>query len=154
MAQLTVLEVTPEDSTWQNEFGTFRTYRLRLEGQDKIAHLNQKADTAPPVAGSVLDLDLTPHKRFADALQAKKIQAQGGGFSGGGGRGRSPEDDARRQKSIAMQASHKVAIEALKLAAEFGEGDDKYRPPSAGDVVAQIKLIASGLFQQIEEVSS
>jgi hypothetical protein len=150
MAQLTVLEVTPEDSTWQNDYGTFRTYRLKLEGQTKIAHLNQKADTAPPAAGQVLDLDLTPHKRFADALQAKKVQAQGGG----GGRGRSPEDDARRQKSIAMQASHKVAIEALKLAAEFGEGDDKYRPPSAGDVVAQIKLIANGLFQQIEEVSS
>lgn len=143
-AVVTLVTITHvgEPKPWTGQHGPMVDYWLTLEGEDKQAILTQKPETAPPAVGPV-DLNLIQHPRFPDKFKATKPQ-QGGG-SGGGGRPRDPAE----QRSIAMQHAQKCAVEALKLAAAHGD----YRPPAAADVVEQVKLIASGLFHQIEEVA-
>lgn len=132
MTAFTVTAIEAEANTWQNDHGEFRTYRLKLEGQDKVAHLNQKAATPAPAVGAVLDLDLTPHPRFADAWKAKKVQAANGFGGGGGGRGRSPEESAR----IVQQHSQEMALRYAELQHACGKLPDNF-------TLEQILVIAS-----------
>jgi len=87
-------------------------YILRLEGVDKPVHLNQKPKTMAPVAGMSMALDLSPHKRFDDALQAKRSQL--GGF--GGGRAEDPE----KARAIQRMAAHKSAVGLIHAKAAAG----------------------------------
>lgn len=148
MPTFTVLEATRNGEPWSNDHGTFQTYRLKLEGQEKSAHLNQKVDTAPPQAGAVLDLELTPHPRFEDAMKAKKVFSAGGGGGGGGG-ARGPRDPGER-RSIQMQHAQKCAVDVIRIAADLGE----WRPKNDENALAAVQKIASKLFDQIEEAAA
>lgn len=106
-----------------------------------IAEWFTAAATPIPTTGSTLEGTVEPSEYGPKFKKA-------GGFSGGGGGGRPRTPEER--KSIQMQHAQKCAVDALRLAAEFGD----YKPPDAADVVGHVKTIASGLFQQIEEVAA
>lgn len=126
-------------------------YDFLVEGEELQINMGRKPGN-PLKVGDVLDGTLSPGDRGNGLKFTPAGQQFGGG--GGGGRGRSPEDEARTRHSIQMQHAQKCAVDALRLAAEFGVGEQRYIPPNAADVVTQVKLIAAGLFQQIEEVSA
>lgn len=140
-------KIRPWDST---KGGPMKSYRVEVRDEQGTLIPNvewaRKADSPPPAVGQKLEGTLDTSGQYGPKFKA----AQTGGGSGGGGR---PRDPAER-RSIQMQHAQKCAVEALRLAAQFGDGDAKYVPPSAADVVAQIKVIASGLYQQIEEVAA
>ena len=66
---------------------------------------------------------------------------------GGGPRGRDPKESKR----IAMQASHKVAVDILRLGAEVGAYE---KPENVAAIVNQVKMIANVLVAQVEEAGA
>lgn len=144
MPSYTVREIINQ-RPWSKDGGepTVIYYDFLVEGEERRINTGRKPGN-PLTVGTVLEGTLE-HDSRGNGLKFVRAQSGSGGF-GGGGRGKSPEE----RKSIQMQHAQKCAVDALRLAAEFGD----YRPPDAADVVGHVKAIASGLFQQIEEVSA
>lgn len=128
----------------QSQYGVFKTLTLVLVEQGQTdpvtAEWYTKQDTPLPAEGATLDGEITVDPQFGPKF--KKAQKPGGG---GGGGYRSDPPEVRR--SIAMQHAQKCAVTVLQIAAEHGD----YKPPSAGDVVGQVKTVAEALFQQVTD---
>jgi hypothetical protein len=142
MATYTVKGAGLKKDNIQSQYGVFKTLNLFLQEQGQTEQITAewytKQDTPIPAEGSTLEGEITVDPQFGPKF--KKAQ-QGGGFAGGGFRGKGPEE----RRSIAMQHAQKCAVTVLQIAAEHGE----YTPPSAGDVVGQVKTVAEALFQQV-----
>jgi hypothetical protein len=123
---------------WQGQHGEMYGYVLRLEGVDKPVHLNQKPETLAPTVGQTMALDLSPHKTFADALQAKRSQL--GGNRGGGGK--SPEE----RRSIQAQTATKEAVQVARIALDSGKTSEQ--------VEQVVEATARKLFALMEELAA
>jgi hypothetical protein len=115
---------------WDSRNGAMKDYTLALEGVPEQVRLTQKAETPAPAAGQEMDLtleDFPPEQidryaPLANMKKAKKVQQGGGGFGGGGGGPRT--DDPKTSRSIAMQASQKVALQMTMFAVEHNLDED------------------------------
>lgn len=149
MASYEIQAVAGQPRDWNSsQGGPMKEYRIDLKDDAGAVIQNvewsRKVSSPAPEVGQKLDGTISEGNFGPKFKQA----AAGGG--GGGGRFRDPVEDAKTRRSIQMQHAQKAAVEALRVAAEFGD----YKPPSASDVVGQIKTIAAGLFQQIEDVAA
>ena len=108
---------------------------VEADGSVKAAEWFTKATTPIPQQGEKLEGELQAGQY---GLSFKKAQ-QGGGWGGGGGGGRKDTPETRR--SIAMQSSQKVAVDAVRIAVEAG----LWKPESPVDVVGAV-LKASDRF--------
>jgi hypothetical protein len=145
MPTYTVIEVSPEVRDWQSaQGGPMKAYRMLLRdqtGQDiPQVEWSRKPNSSPPVVGEVLDGTL---EQTSFGPKFKKAQA----MNGGGPRGRDPRDSKR----IAVQASHKVAVDILRLAAEVGAWE---KPDNVAAIVGQVKTITNVLVAQVEEAGA
>ena len=145
MPAYTILAVDPNVRDWDSHAGgPMKAYRLRLrdpQGQEiPLVEWSRKANSQPPTVGETLEGTLESTSfgtKFKKAPNA----------NGFGARGRDPRDSKR----IAVQASHKVAVDILRLAAEVGTYE---KPESVGEIVNQVKTITNVLVAQVEEAFS
>lgn len=119
---------------WQGQHGPMVGYILKLDGEDKPVHINQKPETRAPVAGMTMALELSPHKTFPDALQAKRQQL-GGGASGARG------SDPAERKSIQGQVAVKAAVDIARIALDSGKSTDDVLQAVAGNAKKLAALI-------------
>jgi hypothetical protein len=129
------------------QYGPMKDYRLFLmapgETTPVIASWLRKASSPAPVRGQQIEgaLEDTEYgKKFREQRQMPI------GSSGGGGK--SYAADPKKQAAIAMEASQKVAIDALRLLAEFGDWK-----PEKEKLSLTLTSLARVLYDQIEEVS-
>jgi hypothetical protein len=109
---------------WATKDGNkFVDYTIALEGVPQQVGLNQKPESPAPKAGESIDLTLEPFPqeridkaaRLGNMLKGTRPKTFGGGGGGGGG---PRTDDPKTSRSIAMQASQKVALQMTMFAVE------------------------------------
>jgi hypothetical protein len=147
MTTFTIDDVDQNIRDVPTQYGPMKDYRLSLmasgETTPVIASWLRKASSPAPVRGQQIEgaLEDTEYgKKFREQRQMPI------GSSGGGGK--SYAADPKKQAAIAMEASQKVAIDALRLLAEFGDWK-----PEKEKLSLTLTSLARVLYDQIEEVS-
>lgn len=148
MPGYTVIEVDPNVREWESQAGgPMKAYRMKLrdaEGKEiPLVEWSRKPTSQPPTVGESLEGTL---ETTSFGTKFKKALAQNG-FGGGAPRGRDPKESKR----IAVQASHKVAVDILRLAAEVGTYE---KPENVAAIVSQVKTITASLVAQVEEAGA
>jgi len=144
MPTYTVTLVSDQVRDWNStKGGPMKGYRVDLQDASgqvvRNCEWSRKPESPAPQVGQSVEGDIDLEAQYGPKFKL----AQSAGFGGGGSRARPPEE----RRSIAMQHAQKCAVTILEVAAAHGE----YHPPSAGDVAAQVKLVAATLFKQVQE---
>lgn len=147
MPTYTVVAVSDNVRDWSStKGGPMKGYRVTLRNADgremENVEWSRKATTPAPEAGLKVEGTVDTSGPYG----AKFKQAQQGGGFGGGGRG--PRDPAER-RSIEMQASQKVAVDAARLAIETGV----LKVENLQDISFAVRTFAGDFFKQVEEVA-
>lgn len=137
MPKYVVSKVHDEVRDWTGKGGAMKSYRIDLADEagqtvGERIELPQKATTAVPSVGDLLEGDIEQREYEAGGEKRtdhkfKKASAYGGGGGGGGGRKYTPRPDdapevyASRQAMIARQHSQDVGMRILELAQSSGD---------------------------------
>lgn len=139
MPSYTVTEILSSRPWPSSEETKVIYYDVKVDGQDQTVNLGRKP-TNPLAVGAVLDGTLERGDR--GGLRFVRAQSQNGG-----GRGGKPVEERR---SIAMQASQKVAVDVVRIAVDAG----LWQPQTPEGVAAAVRKIAGELYGQVNEVSA
>ena len=115
-------------------------YDVKIEGQERPVQVGRNPGN-PLTAGAVLEGTIGPDDRGG-----QKFTLSNNGFKGGGRGGKSIEE----RRGIAMQASHKVAVDVVRIAVDAG----LWKPETPKGVAAAVQAIATDLYAQVNEVSA
>jgi hypothetical protein len=139
MPSYTITAVQPEPRAWNStKGGPMLSYRVTLRNEQGAEKPNvewaRKATSPAPAVGQTIE------GTVEDGQYGPKFKAaqQMGGGGGGGGR---PRDPAER-RSIAMQASQKVAVDAVRACLDSGlwKPEDPTRVIAAAIIAVADKL--------------
>lgn len=151
MPQYVITNVTgPRE--WTGQHGPMVDYNLTIEGRDKTAILTQQPKSPPPVLGP-MELDIVDHpsEKMRDRFDKAKKTAPPGGFVVGARNGGGREKDPVERRSIAMQASQKVAVDILRIAQDL---PDYKKPTSGGELAHQVQVVAALLWKQVMDAEN
>jgi hypothetical protein len=112
-----ILGVDPNVRDVQLTHGMFKSYRMELgtpQNERVAAEWLRKASSPAPQVGELIEGYLQPPKDQRFPPSFKQAQKQAGGFSG------PRPEDPKRAAAIQRMHSQKVALEAIRLAAEIG----------------------------------
>lgn len=137
--KFTVVEATVTKEHPDFKHGPMKTITLGLldeAGTPVKAEWFAKAATPVPAPASTLEGDVE------DGPYGKKFKkAQPANGYGGGGRQKDPGE----RRSIAMQASQKVAVDAVRIAVDCGA----WKPESVSQAADAINAVARKLYLQV-----
>lgn len=136
MPSLKVLKVK-ELGRGEGQAGPWSRHKLRLEipgggVQDATIFVNRGRQI--PVIGDVLEGTIEPPKQEGWSPEFKPARAPGGGRPAG----RPPEE----RRAIAMQSSHKVAVDIVRLAYETGK--------ETSGVRELVQTVAEQIYNQVQ----
>lgn len=146
-ANYEVVAVSDTVRDWDStKGGPMKGYRVHLKGEDGGIVANcewSRKQTSPaPTVGQKLYGDIDLEAQYGPKFK----QAQQGGGGGGGSYGKSPGE----QRMIAMQASHKVAVDVTRIAVDAG----LWKPETPEAIAAAVVKVGDRLFMRIEEVGA
>ena len=96
--------VKPGFQEWSNEYGSFRTYSVQVEGNGEPISINRKADSPAPVVGDEIYGDLTDSKYGQKFKSVKKPFIPGASPKAGNG-WESPERQDSINRAVALNNS-------------------------------------------------
>jgi hypothetical protein len=137
----TITAVNDQVRDWQSQQGgPMKGYRVTLRNADgrEMANVewSRKANSPAPQVGQTVDGTVDTSGQYGPKFKAAMAGGGGGGFS----RSKSPEE----RRSIAMQASQKVAVEIVRMNA----------PPDVSAVTDEVLRVAQSLFQQVQRAEA
>ena len=150
MPSYTIAAVSPEVRDWSSQKGgPMRSYRVTLrnaQGQE-LANVEwaRKQSSPPPAVGQTVEGDVDTSGQYGPKFKALQ---QGGGGGGGGGGGR-PRDPAER-RSIAMQASQKVAVDAVKAVVDA----KLWSPTDPQQFATALMAVADRLYLRVQDAEA
>src|SRR5690349_9337081 len=113
MPQGTITAVSPDVREWSNDQGTYKSFKLKFEGQgDKVFEINRKhAPDKPaqtPQVGESFEYEVKGTKEFGGQtlIQIKRVSS--GGRPGGGG-GRPAQDE----RWVTLRHAQKLAADIV-----------------------------------------
>lgn len=148
MPNFKIREVSTRTRDWDGQGGSKnRSYYVKVDGDEKVFELAQKADKAPPAIGDAFEANVEEREHEGTTYyKLKKVYQQRGGP--GGGRPRDPQE----QKRIAVQASQKVAVEVVRLG--LGSLAPNGAAASVEAITDAVEQVTERLFRQVEGLSA
>lgn len=111
MADYKIVEVSDKVDDWENNYGKYRSFLVRFEGQDNQVQINRKFKGADVKEPKVDDKLTGSIEIQANGVPKFKQDYSGGSFAGGGKSDKPSEEYwAGKDKRISRQHSQEMAL--------------------------------------------
>lgn len=141
-----IAAVSQNVRSFDTQYGSMKSYKLKLEGFEQVVELAQKAETPAPVQGQSLFGTIDMSGQYGPKFKKERPQMQGGGGSSfGGGGGSKPSYQPKDEKAIqAMWAIGQAVTATGPMAAK----------QEVADYAAKAFDVAVELFNMVDMVKN